>query len=307
MDEFELIRRYFARAGDGGAGVVKGIGDDAALLSPTPGMQQVQAIDSIVEGVHFPDGCNAADIGYRVVAVNISDIAAMGAVPRWVTLSVSLTGADADWLESFSAGLFTACAEYEVTLVGGDTTSAPVLVATVNATGEVAPGQAILRSGARPGDGIYVTGTLGDAAAGRQGLESGEPSRELLWRFARPAARSDYGRRLAGKASAAIDVSDGLAGDLDKLMRASGTGAEIDLEALPLSPALQTGFDLERQRDFALFGGDDYELLFTCRGQPPDGGIVPVTRIGAVSKVPGLRWFLRGEPVHIEARGYSHF
>lgn len=306
MDEFELIRRYFDHAG-AAPGVVRGIGDDGAVLTPSPGMEQVQVIDTLVEGVHFPPGFGPSDIGYRVVAVNVSDLAAMGSAPRWITLALSLPEANNEWLEAFASGLFAACEQYGVTLVGGDTTAAPVLVITVCATGEVMPGQALLRSGARPGDGIYVTGTLGDAAAGLQGLESGAPVRELVWRFARPAARPDYGCRLAGRASAAIDISDGLAGDLGKLMAASGTGADMALGELPLSSAMRENFELEQQREFALFGGDDYELLFTCRSEPPDAGVVPVTRIGEVSDAPGVRWTLAGDRVPIDGGGYHHF
>ena len=163
MDEFELIHRYFDR-GVPSDGTVIGIGDDGAVLTPTPGKQQVAVIDTLVEGVHFPKDLGASDIGYRVVAVNLSDIAAMGGVPRWMTLALSMPRADESWLQLFSEGLLAAAAEYGVALVGGDTTAAPQIVTTVQMTGEIDEGKAILRSGARPGDRIYVTGTVGDAA-----------------------------------------------------------------------------------------------------------------------------------------------
>ncbi len=165
MDEFELIRRFFDR-GDAGPGIVTGIGDDGAVLTPSPGTEQVQVIDTLVEGVHFPADSNAADIGYRVVAVNLSDIAAMGARPRWMTLALTLPPKDQQWLSGFANGLFAAASEFNVALVGGDTTSGDAVVVTVHMTGEVSKGAALLRSGARVGDTVFVSGTCGDAAAG---------------------------------------------------------------------------------------------------------------------------------------------
>jgi len=306
VDEFALIRRYFAGHGRG-SGVAVGIGDDGAVLEPAPGMQQVQVIDTLVEGVHFPSDLAPADVGYRAVAVNLSDIAAMGAVPRWMTLALSLPAADEEWLDGFASGLHTAAAEYDVALVGGDTTRAPVAVITVHISGDVETGGAILRSGARPGDTVYVTGTLGDAAAGLRGLREGDPVRELLWRFTRPAARVRAGRALRGVATAAIDVSDGLLGDLGKLLLASGVGARLDVEALPISPPLAAHFGADEQRRFALSGGDDYELCFTASGELPDTGIVPVTAIGTVVEGAGIELRLDGEPFDYADAGYRHF
>ena len=309
MDEFELIRRYFARAGGRGAGngIEVGIGDDGAVLAPTPGLHQVQVIDTLVEGVHFPAHLDPSDIGYRALAVNLSDIAAMGAVPRWMTLALSLPQADAVWLEAFAGGLFTAAGEFGVELVGGDTTRSPVLVASVHVTGEIAPGAALRRDGARPGDTIYVTGTVGDAAAGLAGLMAGSPVRELLLRFTRPAARVRYGRALVGHATAAIDLSDGLFGDLGKLLAASGQGAELFLDRLPLSLALVGNFTVDEQRRFALSGGDDYELCFTAPGAPPDAGIVPVTAIGTVTAGQGIVCRDGDAVVPYADPGYRHF
>lgn len=306
MDEFELIRRYFDRAGRND-GVIVGVGDDGAVLSPTPGMQQVTVIDTLVEGVHYPKHMSAADIGYRVVAVNLSDIAAMGATPRWMTLALSMPRADPAWLAAFSEGLYAAATEYDVLLVGGDTTTAPQVVATVQITGDIEPGRALLRSGAKPGDTVYVTGTVGDAAAGLHGLLSGEPVRELVIRFARPSARVRYGQALVGTATAAIDVSDGLHGDLSKLLAASGVGAEIDLSKLPLSDALIANFTPERQRSFALGGGDDYELCFTAATQLPDPGVMPVAAIGTITAATDLVCRLDGQTVSFDDSGYRHF
>lgn len=312
MDEFELIRRYFVRPfGDGSdgndPGVRVGIGDDGAVLAPTPGRQQVQVIDTLVEDVHFPAHLSPSDIGFRAVAVNLSDIAAMGATPRWMTLALSLPAADERWLEAFAGGVHTAAGEFDVVLVGGDTTRAPLVVVTVHVTGEVADGAAIRRCGARPGDTIYVTGTLGDAAAGLAGLVAGSPVRELVHRFTRPAARVRLGQALAGRASAAIDVSDGLFGDLGKLLEASGAGAELRLDRLPLSAALEANFAADEARRFALSGGDDYELCFTLAGDPPDGGVVPVTAIGTVTGDRGIVCKDGDRVVPYADAGYLHF
>lgn len=306
MDEFELIRRYFERATEAN-GVVVGIGDDGAVITPAPGREQVVVIDTLVEGVHFPKKFNPADIGYRAVAVNLSDIAAMGATPRWMTLALSMPSADEAWLTAFAEGLHYAAYEYGVTLIGGDTTSAPQVVVTVQITGDVETGRALRRSGARPGDEIYVTGTIGDAAAGLDGLLHGRAVKELVSRFARPSARVAYGQQLAGIASSAIDISDGMHGDLNKLLFASGVGAEIDLACLPLSDVLHEHYGPERLLSLALAGGDDYELLFTAPGPLPDPGIVPVTRIGTITESAGLVYRLRDEIVPFDDTGYRHF
>ncbi len=306
MDEFELIRRYFDRA-EQRPDIALGIGDDGAVITPGPGLQQVAVIDTLVEGVHFPEGYNPADIGYRVVAVNLSDIAAMGARPSWMTLALSLPQTDPDWLESFSEGLLAAATEFDVVLVGGDTTRAPQVVATVQVVGEIEAGRAIRRSGAMPGDTVYVTGTLGDAAAGLHGLQTGQPVRQLVDRFARPSARVSWGRSLVGVASAAIDVSDGFYGDLGKLLRASGVGAEIDLACLPLSESLAANFAVDEQRRFAMSGGDDYELCFTASAALPDPGILRVTAVGTVTGNPEIVVRLGDEVVPYTDRGYLHF
>ena len=306
MDEFELIRRFFTGAGPDD-GVVVGVGDDGAVIEPTPGMQQVTVIDTLVADVHFPKDMNPSDIGYRVVAVNLSDIAAMGARPRWMTLALSLPVADESWLSAFAEGLHHAATEYGVALVGGDTTRADQVVASVQITGEVETGRALLRSGAQMGDTVYVTGTLGDAAAGLYGLLNGKPVKELVYRFARPSPRVALGRALLGVATAAIDLSDGLYGDLRKLLFESGVGADIDLATLPISDALREHFGPERQQSFALGGGDDYELCFTSSAALPDSGIVPITAIGSVTEQNGLRCVANGEIVPFDDSGYRHF
>ena len=305
MDEFDLIRRFFSRDAEA-AGTVVGVGDDGAVLQPTPGTQQIQVTDTLVEGVHFPANIGAADIGYRSVAVNLSDIAAMGARPRWMTLALTLWDKDEKWVEAFAGGLFEAAAEHGVSLVGGDTTQGDSVVITVHVSGEVEEGAAILRSGAKAGDTVYVTGTVGDAGAGLELLREGVDDDELVRRFLRPTARITQGLQISGRAHSAIDVSDGLVADLRKLLDASGVGAEIEIEKVPISGALQARFDTASAMRFALTGGDDYELCFTA---PADAvaGIENITAIGTVTENQELVCRNAGEIVEVDVSGYRHF
>lgn len=271
MDEFSLIYDLIAPTAGMREDVVLGIGDDGALLQPPCGDTLVAVVDTLVEGVHFPAGFPPQDLGYRAVAVNFSDLAAMGADPRWITLALTMPRSDEHWLRAFMGGLRAACAPTGTALVGGDTTRGPLCV-TVQALGSVPAGLGLTRAGARPGDRIYVSGYLGDAAAGLEVLLGGATDQAsavyLVERFARPAPRIALGLALRGRATACIDVSDGLVADLGHVARASGCAALLDIDTLPRSPALRTGrWTLEQQRDFALAGGDDYELCFTL---PPD-------------------------------------
>ena len=305
MDEFEIIRRYFNRDTQM-SGVIVGIGDDGAVLAPDCSKQQVQVIDTLIEGVHFPSATNPADIAYRAVAVNLSDIAAMGAVPRWMTLALTLENASEQWLQEFASGLFAAADEHNVALVGGDTTRGSAVTVTVSITGEVNEGAALLRSGAKVGDGIFVTGTLGDAAAGLQMLLHSKSDGFLASRFLRPTPRVDIGRAIIGKASAAIDLSDGLLGDLSKLLIASGVGGELEIDSLPLSDELRSGFAVTAQHQFALSGGDDYELCFTASANDVSD-IADITLIGRVTETAGLVCRLHGDIVEMHDSGYRHF
>jgi thiamine-monophosphate kinase len=307
VDEFQLIRRYFVRANEDD-GVITGIGDDGAVLRPDADLDLVTVVDTLVEGVHFPVDLGAADIAYRAVAVNLSDIAAMGARPRWMTLALTLSQADETWLDAFAKGLFDAANEHDVVLIGGDTTSGEKTVVSVQITGEVARDTAMLRSGACPGDTIYLTGTVGDAAGGLELMSAGQSDSFLQSRFCRPRARVDYGQLLGGVASAAIDVSDGLFGDLGKLLVASNVGAELDFRKLPLSEALQANFDAESQRRLALSGGDDYELCFTSASASlPDAGGLRITAIGKVTSGDSLVCRDESGIVEYEDSGYLHF
>ena len=319
LSEFSLIQRYFTRDGGRGAGargVTLGIGDDAALLRPPPGMELAVTVDTLVAGVHFPPEAGPAEIGHKALAVNLSDLAAMGADPAWCTLALTLPEADAGWLEGFSDGLFALAEHFGIALVGGDTTRGPLSV-TLQAIGWVPQGAALRRDGAQPGDGIYVTGTVGEAAlalALLQGHESLAPELEgdrevLMERLHRPWPRVMEGGALRGLAGAAIDISDGVAADLGHILTRSGVGATLELERLPM-PAW--GLPEERRRGYALSGGDDYELLFTLpEGQREAlerrlGGVA--TRIGVIEPEPGLRCVDgEGRIVAPEAAGYTHF
>ena len=305
MDEFELIRRYFLRQ-DQPDDVVTGIGDDGAVIRPSPGKELVTVVDTLVADTHFPRSIDPADIGYRAVAVNLSDMAAMGAIPRWMTLALTLTRAEPDWLERFAAGLYEAAKDSDVALIGGDTTRGEQLVVSVQVSGEVATGSAILRSGAKPGDTIFVTGTLGDAAAGLEQLDADNPDDYLVSRFLRPTARVEAGLALAGVANAAIDVSDGLIADLDKLLEASRVGADVDIEKLPLSQAIVDFAGRERALQYAMGGGDDYELCFTLPQSRLPGNL-PCTAIGRITAGDDLKCFADGELVTFDSSGYRHF
>jgi thiamine-monophosphate kinase len=298
-----------------------GIGDDAALLTPPEGRQLVAAIDTLVEGRHFPGGSPPRSIGHRVLAVNLSDLAAMGAEPAWVLLALTLPAADETFLEAFAGGVLELAALHRVALVGGDTTAGPLAV-SVQALGFVQSGAALRRAGASPGDLLYVSGTPGDAAAGlRLAMGNQAPAalddaqqRWLLDRFHYPEPRIELGLALRGIASACIDVSDGLAADAGKLADASGCAVTLELERLPLSAALRTFDAAGGAVQLALAGGDDYELCFTVA---PDR--VPeltarlasvkctVTCIGRIEAGNGIMLLERGVPVARTFAGYDHF
>jgi len=308
VDEFELIRRYFQRP-DYAPPVVTGIGDDGAVVRPSPDKELVTVIDTLVAGTHFPVTMDAADIGYRAVAVNLSDIAAMGAQPRWMTLALTLVEADPAWLEPFASGMHEAASEWGVQLVGGDTTRGDQLVVTVQMTGDVLPGNALHRSGANVGDTIYVTGTVGDAAAGLRQLAAGQADGYLARRYARPDARISDGAILGGIAHAAIDLSDGLVADISKLLEASEVGAVIDIDRLPLSPQLLEAEGREQALRFALGGGDDYELCFAMpETDLPEGQFRSrVTAIGRITHGNALECRDGGVVVPFDDSGYRHF
>ncbi len=287
--EFDLIARIRARIA-ARSDVIVGIGDDAAILSVPPGRQLVVAMDTLNIGVHFPADTAPADIGWKALAVNLSDLAAMAATPVWCTLSLSLPQPDAAWIDGFLDGFLALAARHRVALVGGDTTRGPLSVC-VTAHGLLDPRGALLRSGARVDDDVWVTGTLGDAAVAlRQWQAGGEIDPVLRARLDRPTPRVAAGLALAGIAHACIDVSDGLLADLGHVCRASRVGAQIDVDALPASAALQTSFDVTARRELQASGGDDYELCFTAPktarltvADAMDACDVPAARIGRIT------------------------
>ena len=314
VGEFDLIARIRARCASRDD-VALGIGDDAALLQPPADLQLAVAMDTLNAGVHFPHETSPADIGWKALAVNLSDLAAMGATPAWCTLSLSLPQGDGAWIDAFLDGFLELADAHRVALVGGDTTRGPLSVC-VTAHGFVEAGSALLRSGARAGDDIWVSGTLGDAAGALAQLQAGNAVDPLLRaRLDRPAPRVALGRALRGIANACIDVSDGLLADLGHLCDASGVGAGIELASLPASASMRSGFDVETRRALQATGGDDYELCFTAPeakrsdvGHAAREAGVEVARIGRI--VAGAGVVARGEngePWAPPRRGYAHF
>jgi thiamine-monophosphate kinase len=320
LGEFELIRRFFDRRSDSAArrtDVLLGIGDDAALLAVPPQMQLVAAVDNLVEGRHFPAGTDPRSIGHRALAVNLSDMAAMGAVPAWATLALTLPAVQESWLESFAAGFMQLAAEHDVALVGGNTTRGALNVC-VQIMGLVPHGSALRREGGRAGDLLVVTGTLGDAAAGlAQRLNprpGGADLDALLRRFDYPQPRVQFGIAARGIASAAMDLSDGLSGDLPKLAAASGLSARVEVSALPLSAALRASQSKAQARALALSGGEDYELLlcvaparYTQLQRAAAQLNLTLTHIGELRAGSGVEWLEAGAPIAAPAPGYDHF
>ena len=304
MDEFALIDRYFRGLGTVREDVGLGVGDDAAVVAPAPGRHLVLTTDTLVAGRHFPSGDFPSDaLGYRCLAVNLSDLAAMGAEPAWALLSLTLPSEDDAWLAGFSEGFDALARRMGVALVGGNVARGPLNV-TVTLAGQIEPDAVMKRSGACPGDELWVTGALGGGSAGlrawREGLDIGT---EPVAAYAYPEPRVAAGRVLALHAHAGMDVSDGLVGDLAKMLAASGgLGAELEAAALPLAPGATP--------DDALGPSDDYELLFTLPAEFDVATLVGqldcgIHRIGRVTGDGGIR--LDGKPMNIETRGYRHF
>jgi thiamine-monophosphate kinase len=319
LSEFALIERYFRKAGAMRSDVGLGVGDDAALLQSPPDTQLVAAVDTLVEGVHFPRGSPPASIGHRSLAVNLSDLAAMGARPAWALLALTLPQIVEPWLDEFTAGFAALARAHDVALVGGDTTSGPLCV-TIQILGHVAKSTALLRSRGRPGDLVFVSGTPGDAAAGlaieqSKMAASSDPDGYLRKRFLYPSPRLALGDCLRSYATACIDVSDGLLGDAGKLAHASGCGLKIEFADVPVSEELVSAVGEQRARELALTGGDDYELCFTV---PPSEVArlrhnLPPKRwgyccIGALSEeVSGTVVTNKGSVIEFSHSGYDHF
>jgi thiamine-monophosphate kinase len=313
LDEFGLIERYFKRS-PARDDVLLGIGDDAAVVKGSGPI--AVTVDTLVAGIHFPDDLPPGALGHRILAVNLSDLAAMGARPRWATLALTVPTPDPEWFREFSSGLFSLAERFDVALIGGDLCRGP-LSATLQVIGGFDGEDRLTRGGAAPDDDIYVTGTLGDAAAGLglMGEPDGGGARTWLReRFARPEPRVDAGLALVSIATAAIDVSDGLLADLGHVCEASGCGAVVDADSVPLSAELRSACAPDRAIELALAGGDDYELCFTApaaRAAAISAAAAatgtPMARIGSIVAGDGVLCLRGGEPYAPQARGYRHF
>jgi thiamine-monophosphate kinase len=318
MGEFDLIARYFTRPARRNP---LGVGDDCALLRPAPGMQLAVSTDMLVEGRHFLSTVNPGALGHKALAVNLSDLAACGAQPLAFVLSLALPQVDEAWLAGFAEGLFALADAHDCELVGGDTTRGPL---TINITvfGEVPAGQALLRSGAHAGDDVWVSGTLGDARLALEAFRGTVSLPQPVFaaareRMDRPQPRVALGMALRGIASGAIDVSDGLLGDLAHMLEGSRVGATIELAAAAhlLASAKALGWPDERIQDQVFAGGDDYELAFTASPRhraaveaAATQAATPVTRIGRIEAAPGLRLVdAQGQAVQRRFAGFDHF
>lgn len=318
MKEFELIRRYFTEQVVKRKDVHLGIGDDCALV--TPGERQHIAVttDTLVAGVHFPFNTSARAIGHKSVAVNLSDLAAMGADPSWMSLAITLPEVDKNWVEEFCAGVFELCEFYNVQLIGGDTTQGPLSI-TITAQGLIPYNKHISRAGAKAGDWLYVTGELGGAALALQSIQGKvqvdeKYHQEIQTRLDFPKARVLAGQALREYATAAIDLSDGLIADLGHICTASGVGANITLDTLPIACAVKNTLSAENAINTALTGGDDYELLFSVAEDNRVGMETAlantgnkITCIGQLNGSEKITATLHNDPFNIKVESYQHF
>lgn len=320
MGEFELIRRCFMQAQEG-AGVVTGIGDDCAVLDVPAGQQLVVSIDTLVEGVHFLPDTAPEQLAERLLGAAVSDLAAMAAVPGWLTLALTLPQADESWLLAFSDALARRCQAFGIALVGGDTTRGPVCVMSAQVHGWVPRGKALLRSAARPGDRVLVSGTLGDSRGGLETLLQPLPTHaepaliaQLRQRFYRPEPRLELAQHLREHVHAAIDISDGLLGDLGHILEASGVGARLQVDRLPLSSALQQLYP-QQARDWALAGGEDFELCLTVPADEVDACLatarslgICLTEVGEITAETGLQVLdENGQALQLLPGSWDHF
>ncbi|REL26141.1 thiamine-phosphate kinase [Thalassotalea euphylliae] len=318
MKEFDLIKRFFAEQPVRRKDVHLGIGDDCALVSAGEQHHIAVTTDTLVAGVHFFEDADPRAIGHKSLAVSLSDLAAMGAEPSWISLAISMPSIDEHWVRAFCTGVFELSEYYNVQLIGGDTTAGPLSI-TVTAQGLLPANKALSRGGAVNGDWLYVTGELGDAALALQFLKGNadvarEDQEALLEKLHYPKPRVLAGQILKEYASAAIDLSDGLLGDLGHICQASQLGANVVLDDLPISNALSANVGAEQAREFALAGGDDYELLFTVSQDNKVGmetalsnAGVKYTCIGQLNKSMKITTTLDSHPVPINAKGFEHF
>lgn len=307
ISEFSLIDRFFKRQTTNQA-VTQGIGDDCALLKIPQGYELAITTDTMVAYVHFFSGSDPYQLGHKILAVNLSDLASMGAKPLAVTLALTVPKVDENWLQAFADGFFALAERYSMDLIGGDTTSGP-LTLTVTALGLVPTGQALKRSTAKSGDIICMTGHLGDAGLGlkiNQGYHCKQPDAALK-RFNQPDPQVETGQALIGIANACIDISDGLVGDLGHILQQSQVGACIEWEALPLSTEVLTYIEDTGDWAMPLTAGDDYELCFTVGPDKVQNLAIPHTKIGIIEYELGLRLNKSGNIQALEVKGYEHF
>ena len=333
LSERDIVARYFSRHVDVGvgddAGVDVGVGDDAAVVTPPEGAKMVVTTDTLNEGIHFHADHSPEHLGHKALAASLSDLASMGAAPLWATINLSLPNVDHQWLEGFANGLYSLAERYDVKVIGGDTVKGRLSV-SLQAIGYLKTGEVLTRAGAKPGDLIYVSGTVGDAAMGlalqpalkrEQAQDEGMPQTDVDYfvaRFHRPEPRVALGMEIVKYARAAIDISDGLLMDLRRLLSASGTGAVIDVGRVPLSSAMRRRFEGALDWSVPLTGGEDYELVFTAdKGQADKirqvGNVVgcPVTEIGRVVESGGegeISLMQDGSPMPLPDKlGFDHF
>lgn len=318
LSEFDLIKRYFAQHSSTDPRIALGIGDDCALLTPSPGMQLAISTDMLVSGRHFFADADPYLLGHKCLAVNLSDLAAMAASPLAFTLALSLPQAQPVWLEKFSQGLLALADTHGCSLIGGDTTKGPLNIC-ITVFGELPPGSALRRDAAQLGDDIWISGTLGDArlalASYRKELTLAPAEHKLAAaRMHQPSPRIALGKALRGIAHAALDISDGLSGDLGHILERSKLGASLHIDSLPAGPVLSRQ-PLALQREFTLAGGDDYELCFSApvaqRAAVLAAGLASataVTRVGSIEAAPGLRLLDDfGQPVSLQLTSFDHF
>ena len=316
LSEFSLIDDYIAISATRREDVSLGIGDDCAVLEIPPEKSLAVSMDTLVAGRHFIDGADAVNLGHKALAVNLSDLAAMGAEPAWATLSLTMPAADVHWVQGFMQGFLALADRFGVQLVGGDTTRGPLSI-TVQIHGFIDPGQMMRRDGAQAGDLIYVTGSLGDAGLALRLQQSGKLDKsdhhhqQLLQRLDCPTPRITEGMQLAAIATAAIDLSDGLIGDLGHIVQQSNCGATIELQRLPCSTAVKAAIAESSEWSLPLSSGDDYELCFTLPADKQQQLAAtldcPLTRIGVIEQQPGIRCIDAGGAVVNVESGYDHF
>lgn len=313
--EFDLIAKYFTKPTPNAD---LGVGDDAALIRVSSGCQLAISTDMSVVGTHFYADCSPEDIGWKSLAVNISDLAAMGAQPKWMTLAIALPEQNHEWLSAFAGGFFACAEEFGVDLIGGDTTRGPLNIA-IQIMGEVPIGKSLLRSGAQVGDDIWVSGFLGSAALGLAHIQEktllpDDVASVCIRALHHPQPRMALGLALLGVANSCIDISDGLVGDLGHILRTSGVGAALNLEAVPCLPFVSTALDLPVMQHALLAGGDDYELCFTAPSNQYEHihGIskslgLPLARIGQITNAADLHVYYQNNLLSLVAEGYDHF